>query len=103
MRLLEDDQVIGRRCKRGDLFSLPVLIVERLDHIPTRDLSIRTGELRALPLAHTRFFLMHPESARCGGEEGKRIPGAHTQLEIPVPIPNTAVKQLGPMIVERRK
>lgn len=26
-------------------------------------------------------------------------PGAHTWLEIPVPFPNTAVKQPGPMIV----
>ena len=30
-------------------------------------------------------------------------PGAHTRLEIPVPFPNTAVKQPGPMIVLRAK
>ena len=27
------------------------------------------------------------------------LAGDHTELETPVPIPNTAVKQLGPMIV----
>ena len=30
-------------------------------------------------------------------------PGAHTWLEIPVPFPNTAVKQPGPMIVPSAK
>ncbi len=33
----------------------------------------------------------------------KRLAGAYTCLETPVPIPNTAVKQTGPMIVETRK
>jgi hypothetical protein len=29
----------------------------------------------------------------------KRLAGDHTQVATPVPIPNTAVKHLGPMIV----
>ena len=33
----------------------------------------------------------------------KRIPGAHTELATPVPIPTTVVKQLGPMIVQLRE
>ena len=32
-----------------------------------------------------------------------RIPGDHRQLAIPVPIPNTVVKQLSPMIVLMRE
>jgi hypothetical protein len=29
----------------------------------------------------------------------KQLAGDHTQTETPVPIPNTAVKRLGPMVV----
>jgi hypothetical protein len=32
VRLVEDHHVIGWRCKCSNVFSLPVLIVPRLDH-----------------------------------------------------------------------
>ena len=35
----------------------------------------------------------------CGSAAGPRIPGAYRYLAIPVPIPNTVVKQVPPMIV----
>ena len=49
--------------------------------------------MRLLPL---------PIDTRAGGPSlyGPPVPsGDHTELETPVPIPNTAVKQLGPMVV----
>ncbi len=36
---------------------------------------------------------------KTGGESAQRLAGDQTQLETPVPIPNTAVKLLGPMVV----
>ena len=123
---------IGRECKAGDRLSRPVLTAERLDHpdptpsheratiadgpsppLPTilvsqqafsRSNGDRRVEWSTHPNPRSCIDHAHPESrATRLNALAARFPGDHTRGATPVPIPNTAVKPAGPMIVQSRE
>lgn len=118
---------IGRECKAGDRLSRPVLTAERLDHpdqIPARgpiDGAVRSaseaslaatstisrseGTVRSEHAANPKTRVSTHTEIRPAGlnPPAGRIPGDHTCGATPVPIPNTAVKPAGPMIVQSRE
>ena len=124
---------IGRECKAGDRLSRPVLTAERLDHpdqAPPRQRgradrggpTLRRSEprrtcsrskwvagsaCRSMPdeSNQVRVSTDPTESSRPTGLNAPvgRFPGDHTCGATPVPIPNTAVKPAGPMIVQSRE
>ena len=123
---------IGRKCKAGDRLSRPVLTAERLDHpdptpsheratiadgpsppLPTilvsqqafsRSNGDRRVEWSTHPNPRSCIDHAHPESrATRLNALAARFPGDHTRGATPVPIPNTAVKPAGPMIVQSRE
>jgi hypothetical protein len=53
------------------------------------------GEVKVLRQAITKIN----NSYRCLFAYNAKLPGDHTRVATPVPIPNTAVKHAGPMIV----
>ena len=63
---------IGRRCKRGDAFSRPLLIIRE-----------------AWPYCPSLF----PPTIGCTLGASSWSAGGHSRVEIPVPIPNTEVKR----------
>ena len=63
---------IGRRCKRGDAFSRPLLIIRE-----------------AWPYCPSLF----PPTIGCTFGASCWSAGGHSRVEIPVPIPNTEVKR----------
>ena len=63
---------IGRRCKRGDAFSRPLLIIRE-----------------AWPYCPSLF----PPTIGCTLGASCWSAGGHSRVEIPVPIPNTEVKR----------
>ena len=63
---------IGRRCKRGDAFSRPLLIIRE-----------------AWPYCPSLF----PPTIGCTFGASSWSAGGHSRVEIPVPIPNTEVKR----------
>ena len=63
---------IGRRCKRGDAFSRPLLIIRE-----------------AWPYCPSLF----PPTIGCTLGASHWSAGGHGRVEIPVPIPNTEVKR----------
>ena len=63
---------IGRRCKRGDAFSRPLLIIRE-----------------AWPYCPSLF----PPTIGCTLGASYWSAGGHSRVEIPVPIPNTEVKR----------
>ena len=63
---------IGRRCKRGDAFSRPLLIIRE-----------------AWPYCPSLF----PPTIGCTSGASCWSAGGHSRVEIPVPIPNTEVKR----------
>ena len=63
---------IGRRCKRGDAFSRPLLIIRE-----------------AWPYCPSLF----PPTIGCTFGASYWSAGGHSRVEIPVPIPNTEVKR----------
>ena len=63
---------IGRRCKRGDAFSRPLLIIRE-----------------AWPYCPSLF----PPTIGCTSGASSWSAGGHSRVEIPVPIPNTEVKR----------
>ena len=63
---------IGRRCKRGDAFSRPLLIIRE-----------------AWPYCPSLF----PPTIGCTLGASAWSAGGHSRVEIPVPIPNTEVKR----------
>jgi hypothetical protein len=69
-------RLIGRRCKRSDAFSRPVLIGRGLGDMPFR---ARYGALKGSGWPVTGSLL-------------KKVPGDHSGGATPVPIPNTEVK-----------
>lgn len=121
---------IGRECKAGDRLSRPVLTAERLDHpdpAPPREQggtiaaarsarhrteprrtcsrSTRVADSACRSIARSIVSTDPPESSRPAGlnPPAGRFPGDHTRGATPVPIPNTAVKPAGPMIVQSRE
>ena len=63
---------IGRRCKRGDAFSRPLLIIRE---------------------AWTYCPSLFPPTIGCTLGASSWSAGGHSRVEIPVPIPNTEVKR----------
>ena len=55
------------------------------------------GALESDPYRYQLPYRGRP--ARSGRAAAPRLSGEQTRLETPVPIPNTAVKQPGPMVV----
>ena len=118
---------IGRECKAGDRLSRPVLTAERLDHPdpapPNRGGAIAAARSALVARASPIMLPIHKgrglsvseyavdvstrptESSRPAGlnPPAGRLPGDHTRGATPVPIPNTAVKPAGPMIVRQRE
>src|SRR5690606_286538 len=85
---------IGRKCKAGNRLSGPVLTAKRFaawtpPHAfttPPHPYPMGTQNLPSSPNRHLDI---------------QETPGDHTRMVPPVPIPNTAVKQPGPMVVRR--
>src|SRR6476659_7738699 len=80
---------IGRVCKRGDPLSGPVLTADRLAAPPLpRTATHTTATQQRTPADMPETLPRHQETA-----------GDQTRVETPVPIPNTADKHPGPMVV----
>src|SRR5205085_10923495 len=78
-------------CKHGNVLSRPVLTADRLTAPPPHAPCSDTGRDQGLG---------PPTPAGAGAFPHRNgHPGAHTRGATPVPIPNTAVKPPGPMVV----
>ena len=110
---------MGRACTAGDRRSGPVPTAERLDH-PDPPPPSAAGGPRSAPQHPPRPHAPHrtstgpaahlprtghaaPPAAGGPARPAGRLPGDDTGGATPVPIPNTAVKPAGPMIVPQAR